>query len=126
MTLEDGKLVEDKNYFKMSWHNVEVTLQFLADQLRVHLFVDNVCVDKREIHYDGVTMIPVPTLKECPKCRGILIPNDILKEVDLTCRKCRRGWKEQPDGTWHSRFTASLEVVNAEGEYIKVDGVDLT
>lgn len=60
------------------------------------------------------------TLKKCPKCGGKLRPH-ILKDVDLICVRCHRGWKEQPDGTWHSRGTACLEIVNAQGEYIDVD-----
>jgi len=60
------------------------------------------------------------TLKKCPRCGGELRPDTILKEVDLSCPRCGRGWKEQSDGTWHSRFTATLEIVNAQGEYIEV------
>ena len=58
------------------------------------------------------------TLTKCPKCNGELKPNDIQKEVDLSCVRCSRGWKKQPDGTWHSRGTAYLEIANAQGEYI--------
>ena len=58
------------------------------------------------------------TLKKCPKCGGILRPDTIREEIDLQCSRCGRGWKEQPDGTWHSRWTATLEIVNAKGEYI--------
>lgn len=60
------------------------------------------------------------TLKKCPRCGGELVVDTIREEVDLHCLRCSRGWKEQPDGTWHSRFTASLEIVDAQGEYIEV------
>lgn len=57
------------------------------------------------------------TLKVCPKCGGELRPH-VLKDVDLGCVRCRRGWKEQSDGTWHSRCTAALEIVDANGEFM--------
>ena len=57
-------------------------------------------------------------MKKCPRCKGELRPDDIREEVDLQCDRCGRGWKKQPDGTWHSRWTATLEIVNAQGEYI--------
>ena len=57
------------------------------------------------------------TLKVCPKCKGELRPH-VLKDVDLRCPRCGRGWKEQSDGTWHSRGTATLEIVNANGEFM--------
>lgn len=58
------------------------------------------------------------TLKKCPKCGGELVVDTIREEVDLFCLQCRRGWKEQADGTWHSCFTAYLEIANAQGEHI--------
>lgn len=54
-------------------------------------------------------------MKVCPKCKGELRPS-ILKDVDLICRRCGRGWKKEADGKWYSRFTAILEVVNEHGE----------
>ena len=57
------------------------------------------------------------TLKKCPKCDGELRPHS-LKDIDLGCVRCGRGWKEQPDGIWHSRGTATLEIVDAQGQYM--------
>ena len=57
-------------------------------------------------------------LEKCPKCKGNLLIDTIRDEVDLHCVRCGRGWKKQPNGTWHSRFTATLEILNTKGEYI--------
>ena len=59
------------------------------------------------------------TLTECPKCRGSLRVDSVLEEVDLQCVQCGRGWKEQSDGTWHSRWVAIVEVVDANGQNIR-------
>ena len=59
------------------------------------------------------------TLKDCPKCNGPLRPETIHKEIDLQCDLCGRGWKEQPDGTWHSRWVAIVEVVDADGQNMR-------
>lgn len=70
---------------KLTWRNIEASLQFFKDRIIVHLFVDNVCVDKREIVYDEV-----PAIKELKEkvahYEAVLscVPSDLLIKIETT------------------------------------------
>ena len=108
MSTEPTMLKEGENYFRVSWKNGETTLQFWKDRVVVHLFVDNVCVDKKEIFYSEVVVFE--SKKETDK--STLLPNGmelgktykfvygvqadlVIREVELTdeekrtCRSCK-------------------------------------
>jgi len=74
---------ELKKKVKLTWRNIEANLQFCKDELIVHLFVDNVCVDKREIGYDEVPVIK--ELKEkVAHYEAVLscVPSDLLVSIE--------------------------------------------
>ena len=61
-------------------------------------------------------------MKNCPHCDGKLKKIDKsgdnrLIDWDYSCLKCGRGWAVQPNGDWHSRFSAGFEKYSSTGEY---------
>jgi hypothetical protein len=54
--------------YELEWRNAKVNLQFLKDRLIVHLFANNVCVDRMQISRSAI------------KC-----PNPECKYDDMKC-----------------------------------------
>ncbi len=53
----------------------------------------------------------------CPHCDGTLKETHPALTWHYSCTKCGRGWCIQPDGDWHSRFSAGRECYSSTGEY---------